>query len=703
MKRLILLTFMAVLLSGFCFSYNSAQGNSDIKYYDNAKVVKVKYKQGDTYIKRSFDEGAEEAGINLPIFENDVVGTNDGRLDIYLGRSNFIRLDFDTEVEFTKIPRLRKTELGLILKRGGIYLDIHNLDYERGIEIQTPDCGVFLLSRGIYRINFNGSRGTEVFVYDGIAEVAGSSYSKNVRENQKVVMRNGDVRERPFYFYSNEKDNFDIWNEKRHNLAGYARSSSSRYLDSGYEDDEYDLSRSGRWRYNSTYRQNIWIPYNIGSSWSPYFNGRWIWTPYYGYYWHSYDSWGSFTYHYGRWHWDTFWGWYWLPGYRWSPAWVSWCYSGRYWGWTPLSYYNRPVIVINKRWLKNYNYRRGIPLRSNSTIVINKGNLGHSVRKIALRKNTLLKQNVKNLTYRGASPTVRPKYSHVGVVNSKGNTVVYKKSGIMSTKQYKVLDKGSYQGSKGSTVYKYKGSTAAKGNSFKYSSDTSKSSGNYKSTGSTSYKKYSTGSSSNRTVYKPKGKSTGNSGYSTKSSTKSSGNKVKKSSSKKSTSSSVKKVKKKKSYPSYSYKGYSSSRSYGNSTYYSSKNSSSTGEKSYKPGSSGKYYKPYTYKSTSYTPRSYKSGSSGSSYYSSGKSTTYNKKSYSYKPYRSGSSSYKTKSYSSKKSSGSYSKKYSSTKSTSSRSYSTGSSGRSSGSSSSRSYRSSSSSSGSSSKSYKKK
>ncbi|KAF5417471.1 MAG: hypothetical protein C5S38_01675 [Candidatus Methanophagaceae archaeon] len=108
---------MVVLLSGFCFSYNSAQENSDIKYYDNAKVVKVKYKQGDTYIKRSFDEGAEEAGINIPVFENDVVGTNDGRLDIYLGRSNFLRLDFDTELEFKKVPRLRKTELGLILKR----------------------------------------------------------------------------------------------------------------------------------------------------------------------------------------------------------------------------------------------------------------------------------------------------------------------------------------------------------------------------------------------------------------------------------------------------------------------------------------------------------------------------------------------------------------------------------------------------------
>ncbi|MEN8153933.1 MAG: DUF6600 domain-containing protein [Acidobacteriota bacterium] len=687
MKRLFLFTFIAVLLSGFCFSYDSAQENTDIKYYDNAKVVKVKYKQGDTYIKRSFDEGAEEAGVNIPVFENDIAGTNDGRLDIYLGRSNFLRLDFDTEVEFKKVPRLRKTELNLILRRGGIYLDIHNLDYEKGIEVQTPDCGVFLLSRGIYRINFNGPRGTEVFVYDGIAEVAGTSYSRNIRENQKVVMRDGDVRERPFYFYSTEKDDFDIWNEKRHNLAGYARSSSSRYLDSGYEDQEYDLSRSGRWRYNSTYRTNIWIPYNVGSGWSPYYNGRWIWTPHYGYYWYSYDSWGSYTYHHGRWHWDTFWGWYWIPGYRWSPGWVSWCYSGNYWGWSPLSYYNRPVIVINKRWLRNHNYRRGIPLRSRSTIVVRKGDLGRSVRKVALKKRTLLNSRVRDLTYRGASPRVRPKYNHVGVVNSKGKTVVYKKSGMVSTKSYRALDKKSYKGSKGTTVYKYKGSPASKGNSSKYSSYKIKKSDRYKSTGSTTYKKSSTGGTTYRKVYRTKGKSTGSTGYRTKSTTKKYvPTKVKKSSTKKKTSSSTKKVKKKKSSPSYSYNGNSSSQSYRSNKYYSSKSSGSTGSGTYSSGSSNKYYKPYSYKSSSYKSKSYKSGSS----YKYSKPSTYK------------SSSYSSRSYSPRKSSSykSYSPKRSS--SSSSRSYSSSRSSRSS-SSSSRSYKSSSSSSGSSSKSYKKK
>ncbi|MCK5223063.1 MAG: hypothetical protein KAR14_15860, partial [Candidatus Aminicenantes bacterium] len=267
MKNLIIISIIAILMSVPAFADYPQQGETVAKYYDNAKVIKVKYSQGDTYVTRSFNEGREEAGVNIPIFDKDIAGTNDGRLDIYLGRSNFLRLDYDTEVEFQKIPELRKTGLSVFVRRGGIYLDLHNLDYEKDVEIQTPDCGIFILNRGVYRINYNGTRGTEVFVYEGLAEVAGENLSRNVMENQKIVMREGSILERPFFFYSSEKDNFDIWNSERHNLVNYARSSSSRYLDRGYEDYEYELSRTGRWRYSSTYGSNIWIPYNVGNNW----------------------------------------------------------------------------------------------------------------------------------------------------------------------------------------------------------------------------------------------------------------------------------------------------------------------------------------------------------------------------------------------------------------------------------------------------
>ncbi|UCH97892.1 MAG: FecR domain-containing protein, partial [Candidatus Aminicenantes bacterium] len=340
MKKLIILTISLVLLAPFAFSYDlgdeSEPSTIEPRYYDDAKVLRVKYTQGEAYVKRSYDEGFEEAALNLPIFEKDIAGTTEGRLEVYLGRLNYVRLDFDTEVVFDKVPALRKTDLNLRVIRGGVYLDIENLDYERDIEIQTPDCGIFVLERGLYRINVSEGGRTEVYVYDGIAEVAGDNYSRNVRENQKIVMFNGQVKERPFYFYSTDTDEFDRWNRDRNNIVGYARYSSSRYLDDGYEEYEYELSRHGRWRYHSTYNNYIWIPYSVHADWRPYYHGRWIWHPFYGHTWMSFDSWGFFTHHYGRWHWDPIYHWHWIPGYHWSPAWVSWFWDDYYYGWCPL-------------------------------------------------------------------------------------------------------------------------------------------------------------------------------------------------------------------------------------------------------------------------------------------------------------------------------------------------------------------------------
>jgi hypothetical protein len=148
MKKIISLIISLVLLAPLAFSYdegNDPDQGVEPQYYDDARVMRVKYTQGEAYVKRSYDEGFEEAAINLPIFEKDTAGTTDGRLEIYMGRLNYLRLDNDTEVVFDKVPALQKTDLGVKVIRGGIYLDIENLDYERDIEIQTPDCGLTLV------------------------------------------------------------------------------------------------------------------------------------------------------------------------------------------------------------------------------------------------------------------------------------------------------------------------------------------------------------------------------------------------------------------------------------------------------------------------------------------------------------------------------------------------------------------------------
>ncbi len=691
MKKIMLLLFIVLILNTFAFS-DYGRDDYNPKSYDKAKVVRVKYTKGEVMIQRSYDKGFEEASLNTPIFEGDAIETTDGRVEIYLGKNNYLRLDYDSRVEFDTIHELDRSNVKIRVIRGGIYIDVSGFEYERDIEIQTRDCGIFILEPGQYRVNSKENYNTEVIVLDGLAEIAGNDYNRNLKRRQKIVMKEGEVIQRPFYLYSSERDDFDYWNKDRHKISQMRNYYQSRYLENGYEDYEYELSRSGKWRYNTTYNTYIWIPYNIGYSWRPYYNGRWIWNPYYGYVWHSYDSWGWFTHYYGSWEWDYYYGWYWIPRYRWSPGWVYWFWSGDYYGWCPLSYRNRPVIVINRRWLRNYNFNRGLPLRSYSAVIIKKRYLTSPyVSKYVIRNSSLIKLPSKTIIYKGHAPTYRPVFKHVTVINAKGQKVLFRKSGIISTKKYTTYNKtGTIYKKGGSTsgvIYKYNsGRTVYKKSSvYKYSPHSStiikKKSGSnviYKKSGASVYNKSNkTYYKSNKTYYKSsttyKNKkyysSSSSSKYKTKGTVYKPTSKTYKSSNSSSSTKKIKKKKKDSPYYSPSYTTYNYRPSSENSYSYTNKSN----RRYYNYGGSNKLV--YKSRSYSYKPKSYSSSysssykpyykskySSNSSSYKYNYNTSYSKNSsysYSYKPHY---KSYSNKSYSSysKPSYKTYSKSYSS-------------------------------------------
>ncbi|HDP93784.1 MAG TPA: hypothetical protein ENN40_00260 [Candidatus Aminicenantes bacterium] len=444
MKHAVISISLVLAMAVFLPAQNRGEDETfRAKYYENAKVVRVKYVDGEAFVDRSYDEGQEEVTINLPLFEKDMVETTDGRMEIYLGRLNYLRLDYDTRIDLEKLPALRHTSLTMNIRRGGVYMDVNSLEYERDMEIQTPDCGVFLLGRGVLRINVIPGEGTEVVVQEGLVEVAGSSYNRDLRSGQKVVFLNGDVRESPFYFRTALNDDFDQWHRRRDQQLGVARYGTSRYLDEGYSDYEYELSRHGRWSFNTTYNRHIWIPHHLMSGWRPYYHGRWVWNPYYGYVWTSYDPWGWFTHHYGRWHWDGGMGWHWIPGYRWSPAWVAWYWGDSYYGWTPLSYWNRPVFVYNNRWHRDYHYWKGLPRNSLSTVIIRKDRLlaSHIHQHATNRPGTraVIKHTIP---FRGSAPNVRPQTETVRVINAKGRDVLVKRGALASPARYQTQKEG---------------------------------------------------------------------------------------------------------------------------------------------------------------------------------------------------------------------------------------------------------------------
>lgn len=97
----------------------------------------------------------------------------------------------------------------------------------------------------------------------------------------------------------------------------------------------------------------VWRPTIMRRDWSPYREGRWIWTTD-GWYWHSYEPFGYITYHYGRWYYDDYYGWLWVPGYEYAPAWVEWRYDDNYIGWAPLHPYANIYLTVGVVYPHNY-------------------------------------------------------------------------------------------------------------------------------------------------------------------------------------------------------------------------------------------------------------------------------------------------------------------------------------------------------------
>ena len=95
-----------------------------------------------------------------------------------------------------------------------------------------------------------------------------------------------------------------------------------------------ELSPYGNWIDYPGYG-NVWSPGNI-EDFSPYAsNGYWVYSDA-GWGWNSLYSWGWAPFHYGRWFYDDMYGWLWVPGYVWSPAWVTWGFIDNDYCWAPL-------------------------------------------------------------------------------------------------------------------------------------------------------------------------------------------------------------------------------------------------------------------------------------------------------------------------------------------------------------------------------
>ncbi len=394
--------------------------------YTNESVGRVSFLEGKVFIQRAADIGYEEAVVNDPVTEGDRIGTTDGRLEIQFGRGNYLRLDRDTKLDIMSMPKRDSDLVRLRLWSGHIYLTINNLKREKTIEIHTPDSSFYILERGIYRIDVDEGRGTEILVFKGLAEAAGEQNSYLVKSEQKLEVAEGRFSSRPSGFRPVADDNFDSWNESRNQQTSrvYAR----RYLPEDLAEFEAELSAYGDWVYIPPYGY-VWVPRNIADDWRPYYYGRWVWLPLTGWTWVPYEPWGWVAFHYGRWHWAVGIGWYWIPTYIWGPAWVSWWWDYDYFAWAPLGWYGRPVVIINNIFYDRYTGH--YPLNSRALVVVRKDQLkARNIAQAALRPEALKSANLDNkINLNSTRLPFRPEGARLSVEKLDGKRVLVRHEG----------------------------------------------------------------------------------------------------------------------------------------------------------------------------------------------------------------------------------------------------------------------------------
>ncbi len=363
MRKLICLISCSLL-------FFSVVSGEEIRYTERS-LARLSHATGNTFIQKAGELTYEEGVVNMPLAEGDRINTTEGRAEIYIGNSSYVRLDFNTKIDLTKLPSIENDVIQIKLWTGSIIVSLGSLQKEKNIELHTVDISIYILEQGLYRLNVNENQNTDFFVYEGVVEAAGESESVLLKDGQKLEAQRGFYTETSPDFMAAANDSFYEWSHERDSIL--RQHLAKRYLPEELDDFEYELHTYGHWNYLSPYGY-VWVPGGIGPHWRPYYNGRWLWFPICGWTWLPYEPWGWVTFHYGRWHWSLDLGWHWIPTVQWSPAWVRWYTWNDYWAWAPISYYGYPVVIINNVFYPNYS-QNTYPYNSRALAVVHKDQL----------------------------------------------------------------------------------------------------------------------------------------------------------------------------------------------------------------------------------------------------------------------------------------------------------------------------------------
>lgn len=285
--------------------------------------------------------GSVEARRNLPISAGDSMSTEDpARAEVSMADGNVLQVGGGTQVKFVSLSDQQGSDdevSAIDLTQGSVILSVVGDDSRSVPRVDTDDLTVYASLGSRVRVNADPRHGSAVIVRAGSVEVRARTGSYTVRAGNYLTVNGEEEPEIARGEFS--RDRFDGWAADRLQATESTPTAAGKYVDEEYAGDAQSLDGNGQWDYSADYDTNVWRP-NVAAGWSPYSNGSWYYTPA-GLTWWSWDPWGWLPFHYGNWFWDVgFNSWCWSPGYVYSPAWCYYGYSGGYFGWCPVGYYN---------------------------------------------------------------------------------------------------------------------------------------------------------------------------------------------------------------------------------------------------------------------------------------------------------------------------------------------------------------------------
>ena len=298
----------------------AAEDEPEDDYDVKARVVRISFLTGEVTLKRNDAEEWDEARLNSPMVEGDILKTgSNAQAEIQFDSKNFVRLSANSEFQ---LVTLREEGIALSLSQGTASLRLAQFDSEKeSFELDAPGSTIAAEQTGLYRLDVATGNHVRITIRDGGRARIYSANSGFVLRDGRSAQLNYEAEDAEWEFLvASARDSWDEWVERREQQLAQTFRYDSPYYDNQIWGAE-DLDNYGTWNYANDYGW-IWRPHvtviNNYSNWAPYRHGQWIWLPPYGWTWVGHEPWGWAPYHYGRW-----------------------VYHNNYWAWCPRSYYHR--------------------------------------------------------------------------------------------------------------------------------------------------------------------------------------------------------------------------------------------------------------------------------------------------------------------------------------------------------------------------